>query len=440
MNPSRFRDFLRWLTLGLLTSILVVPATPTRAATFTVTNVLDSGTGSLRQAIIDANTAVGADTITFAGGVTGTITLSSDLPEIADDLTVTGPGQLVLTIDGAGLYRPFWIRAGKSFTISNLTLRRGRNLYERGSLIHNQEGTVSATDVTFRDDAGHAAVYNLSGGSIATYTRCKFLNNSTAVGGDHGTTPSSTSDTESDYTNRTYIVDSVFEGNGHGIRQERFTKINGSTFRNNSYAAYIGGLNRSQILNSTFEGNGTAIGFGNWTPVSWTTVGANNRLVSGNTFSRNTTVFALNDSWDSNQRTQRWTTIINNTWDEAGTWIWAQEWDGTSNVTIAKSTLNSTGVAWTESGNVSSLAVTPPPAVPAPTPPAVETSTTTAPTTSVPSLPVAVASPALSVEVGPAKLPATGGDLVALLRVASLLALGLALLAIRRRVNQWQDS
>lgn len=425
--------------VALLAVVPIHPA-PASAATFTVTNLNDAGTGSLRQAIIDANTAVGADTITFASGVTGTITLASHLPQIADNLTVTGPGQSVLTIDGVGRFRPFWVQQGKSLSISGLTLIRGFYESERGSLIHNQEGTITATEVTFMGDTGWAAVYNLSGGSIATYTRCNFLSNSTALGGDHGSTPSTTSNTEADYTNRTYIVDSIFENNSYGVKQERFTKITGSTFRNNTYAAYIGGLNRSQILNSIFEGNGTAIGFGNWTPVSWTTVGANNRLVSGNTFSRNTTVFALNDSWDSNQRTQRWTTIINNTWDEDGTWIWAQEWDGTSNVTIAKSTLNSTGVAWTESGNVSSLAVTPPPAVPAPTPPAVETSTTTAPTTSVPSLPVAVASPALAVEVGPAKLPATGGDLVVFVRVASLLALGLALFAVRRRVNQWQDS
>jgi hypothetical protein len=37
-------------------------------ATFPVLNTADSGAGSLRQAILDANTAPGADTITFAIG------------------------------------------------------------------------------------------------------------------------------------------------------------------------------------------------------------------------------------------------------------------------------------------------------------------------------------------------------------------------------------
>ena len=55
-------------------------------ATFTVVNNLDSGTGSLRQAIIDANTTAGNDTIDFAfatGTSPYTITLASALPNIA---------------------------------------------------------------------------------------------------------------------------------------------------------------------------------------------------------------------------------------------------------------------------------------------------------------------------------------------------------------------
>ena len=47
------------------------------AATFTVTNLNDSGPGSLRQAILDANAAAGDDTIVFQSGLSGTITLTS---------------------------------------------------------------------------------------------------------------------------------------------------------------------------------------------------------------------------------------------------------------------------------------------------------------------------------------------------------------------------
>jgi hypothetical protein len=58
-------------------------------ATFTVTNLSASGAGSLRQAIIQSNATLGADTIDF--GVTGTIrTGRSSLPAITDTVTIDG--------------------------------------------------------------------------------------------------------------------------------------------------------------------------------------------------------------------------------------------------------------------------------------------------------------------------------------------------------------
>ena len=53
-----------------------------QAATLTVTNTNDSGSGTLRQAILDANANAGvADTINFDSGVTGAILLLSALPQ-----------------------------------------------------------------------------------------------------------------------------------------------------------------------------------------------------------------------------------------------------------------------------------------------------------------------------------------------------------------------
>src|SRR5262245_56957064 len=45
--------------------ILSFVAASATATTYTVTNTADSGAGSLRQAITDANTAAGTDTIAF---------------------------------------------------------------------------------------------------------------------------------------------------------------------------------------------------------------------------------------------------------------------------------------------------------------------------------------------------------------------------------------
>ncbi|MFP5237143.1 MAG: beta strand repeat-containing protein, partial [Acidobacteriota bacterium] len=91
------------------------------ASTFTVSTIADSGAGSLRQAIIDANTAGGTNTIVFS--LAGTITLTSELPVIQDDgLTIDGTtapgyaGTPVITIDGGSSYRCMFVGAWTSGT------------------------------------------------------------------------------------------------------------------------------------------------------------------------------------------------------------------------------------------------------------------------------------------------------------------------------------
>lgn len=61
-------------------------------STFTVTNTASSGSGSLRQAILDANATAGADTIAFAipGSGVQTITPLSAIPTVTDPVTMTG--------------------------------------------------------------------------------------------------------------------------------------------------------------------------------------------------------------------------------------------------------------------------------------------------------------------------------------------------------------
>ena len=70
-------------------------------ADFIVTNLNDSGAGSLRQAILDANAAGTVDTITFQAGLTGTIQLGAEF-DISDDVTITGPGAAAITVDAQG--------------------------------------------------------------------------------------------------------------------------------------------------------------------------------------------------------------------------------------------------------------------------------------------------------------------------------------------------
>ena len=73
-------------------------------ATYTVTNLNDSGDGSLRQAIIDSNSSGTDDEILF--NVAGTVNLLSELPSITDTVVIdatTAPdynGSPVVTLDG----------------------------------------------------------------------------------------------------------------------------------------------------------------------------------------------------------------------------------------------------------------------------------------------------------------------------------------------------
>jgi hypothetical protein len=62
------------------------------ATTFTVINTNDSGAGSLRQAILDANAATGADTIAFniPGSGVKTIKPVTPLPQITDTVVIDG--------------------------------------------------------------------------------------------------------------------------------------------------------------------------------------------------------------------------------------------------------------------------------------------------------------------------------------------------------------
>ena len=76
----------------VLAVLLGCTTLPAAADTFTVTTNADSGPGTLRQAMLDANVHVGADTIAFSipdGGV-HTIAPLTYLPAITDALTIDG--------------------------------------------------------------------------------------------------------------------------------------------------------------------------------------------------------------------------------------------------------------------------------------------------------------------------------------------------------------
>src|SRR5436190_14502743 len=84
----------------------------TLPSTFTVLNLADDGLGSLRAAVLAANTSRGADVIDFAPGLTGTIGLTTGQLDITDAVTIDGPGAGVLAVSGNDASRVFRIGSG----------------------------------------------------------------------------------------------------------------------------------------------------------------------------------------------------------------------------------------------------------------------------------------------------------------------------------------
>src|SRR6266542_354714 len=119
-------------------------------STFTVTNTNDTGGGSLRQAVLDANALAGPDVIDFAlAPADHTIALSGGELAITDSLAINGPGADQLTVSGSGLSRVLSVsNTGSSVTevdLRGLTLTGG--LAAEGGGILNTGGVLTLTDV-----------------------------------------------------------------------------------------------------------------------------------------------------------------------------------------------------------------------------------------------------------------------------------------------------
>ena len=154
-------------------------------STFTVLNTDDSGPGSLRQAIEDANTEPGADIILVRQGVSGTIELTSTL-EVTDDVRIRGPGADELEVSGMNAHRVFAVLPpsaedpAPTVTISELTVSDGlatdapgyedpgspfAGLFGWGGGLYNLGGTVHLDRVHMVDNQ---AVGFLTAGGAGT--------------------------------------------------------------------------------------------------------------------------------------------------------------------------------------------------------------------------------------------------------------------------------
>jgi uncharacterized repeat protein (TIGR01451 family) len=139
-------------------SALTITPSSTQA-NIVVNSVADSGSGSLREAIILANSTIDADQINFDMGMNHTINLMSPLPAISNPLTIDGTTQagfsgtpiVELNYSAAGAAQAGLLVNSPNCTIRGLVINRvagdGIRLNESGATIEgNFIGTNAAGD------------------------------------------------------------------------------------------------------------------------------------------------------------------------------------------------------------------------------------------------------------------------------------------------------
>lgn len=145
-----------------------------------VVNNIDSGSGSLRDAIQIATTNMN---ITFADNVFGPIVLTRGELVIEKSLTIQGPTAAPLIVSGNNVTRVFRVTGNSTVNLSSLTISNG-NTASFGAGIYNGFGCTLAL-------SNCAVVANISGdngggvannGSFTAYN-CTFANNSAAFTG-----------------------------------------------------------------------------------------------------------------------------------------------------------------------------------------------------------------------------------------------------------------
>ncbi|MFN0051552.1 MAG: hypothetical protein ACKV0T_05135 [Planctomycetales bacterium] len=259
MQRRRAGDSRRdWSPTPALVSLLEERTLP---SALLVTNLNDSGAGSLRSAVATANDSPGADVIRFQPHLAGTIVLTTGQMEIRDALTIDGPGMSRLTISGNFATRVFKMEPGTQLTIDDLTIANSRNTIQddigikvtRGGAILNDGGELTLLRVTMLNNqaidtrsgsdatrvVGGGAVVN-SGNAKLTASHSLFIGNSVtggtsyAFGGAIGNVSNSVA----------IIDDCTFLGN---------CSSGGGT----SYGGAIGNIGSSQltVTNSVFDGN-----------------------------------------------------------------------------------------------------------------------------------------------------------------------------------------
>ncbi|HEV3184795.1 MAG TPA: choice-of-anchor Q domain-containing protein [Xanthobacteraceae bacterium] len=239
-------------------------------STLTVTNLNDGGAGSLRQAILDANSG---DTINFAPGLAGgTLVLTNGELDITKSITIDGGTNAdstpAITIDANGQSRVFDVASGLSgspitATLDSLVMVNGYVAGVNGGGI--AVGNYDAVTVSNSHLAGNVAHYTAgpgggSGGAISVGQSSLTLLNTTI---DHNSAQKDGGGIY-DAQGSVNVVNSTLSGNSAGVgggvynRLGTLTTVN-ATLSGNSASGDGGAIENfiatANLYDSTLTGN-----------------------------------------------------------------------------------------------------------------------------------------------------------------------------------------
>ena len=233
------------------------------ADTITVVNTNDSGAGSLRQAIANANNG---DTIDFDSALKGqTITLTSGELSIEKSIAINGLGANLLTISraqDAPAFRIFHVMPNLSVRIQGVSINNGVVKFDPGGGILNETSALLLIDCRVAGNITEA-----TGGGICNCFPASMLTiqNSTLTGnfaGDYGGAIAN--------SGTLVITDSTLSGNtgeftGGAILNNGGMTFSNSTVSGNSTQLHGGGIanvsGQITVFNSTLTDNsGTTAG------------------------------------------------------------------------------------------------------------------------------------------------------------------------------------
>jgi len=235
----------------------------------------------LRDALAKASGDATIDTIDFSVTTPATITLTSSQLEVNANVTISGPGANLLTVDANHNSRVFYIDSSKTVTISGLTITNG-SFNGNGGGIYNDHATLTITNSTI---SGNSAASPYSGGGIF---------NDGANGSATLTITSSTISGNSGPSGGGGIFNNGFGGSAT-------LTVTNSTISGNSGGGgifnYTAGATLT-VTNSTLSGNSASFSGGGIT--NGGTLTLSNCIVGNNTAPAGPDIFGTVDSGDYN--------------------------------------------------------------------------------------------------------------------------------------------